>query len=421
MDPKASWRKYMSLVPDNSSVGSGAQTILAGGHLKRRRPHNAEEDEKKNARLKVYAISSNLTCVYMLILCRTEENISESPLLQLPAEIRRLIFERALGGHHVHIEQLPVGTANRYEKKDIKFGQGLWNEICHDPHGEFEAYGKFRDLKMGDEAQRTPFSKTKDGEDSGQGYHVNSWTYRHRDCGREPELHRFNVALEEWKARTSLSLASLRICKVIYKEMRTVPYSENTFLFRNPLTYQAFAALLRREQLQALQHISIPVAVGSAPFSEGRAKLWTAVIFDYKLSDRIRKLKFLDITMELYFPRDAFVNRQNLKPKIEDCIEDVNVSNTKELNQSTTWIKQLAKLSRATPNFRVMVADDPLSMWGLVGSKTAIRDWRIRDLRVWVRERNLKCLTIEQKQALAKEFEDRLDAEARGVAVANNT
>lgn len=54
MDPKASWRKYMALVPENSSVGSGAQTILAGGSLKRRRTQNAEEDEKKSAKRKLY-------------------------------------------------------------------------------------------------------------------------------------------------------------------------------------------------------------------------------------------------------------------------------------------------------------------------------------------------------------------------------
>jgi hypothetical protein len=53
MDPKASWRKYMTLVPENSSVGSGAQTILAGGSLKRRRVHKLEENEKKNAKRKL--------------------------------------------------------------------------------------------------------------------------------------------------------------------------------------------------------------------------------------------------------------------------------------------------------------------------------------------------------------------------------
>ena len=55
MDSKASWRKYMTLVPDNSSVGSGAETILSGGTLKRRRISDKDEDEKKNAGQKVYA------------------------------------------------------------------------------------------------------------------------------------------------------------------------------------------------------------------------------------------------------------------------------------------------------------------------------------------------------------------------------
>jgi hypothetical protein len=266
---------------------------------------------------------------------------------------------------------------------------------------------------MGKNAERTPFGMTKDGEDVGQGYHVGSWTYRHRNCGVEPELHRFNIALEEWKNRECLSLSCLRTCKIIYKEMRTIPYSENTFMFRSPTTFQGFASSIRPEQLRTIQHISLPVAVGSAPFSEGRAKLWASIIWDYHLTNRLRKLRFLDITMELYFPRDAFQERaQYTKPRLRDCIEDINVSDTKEINQATDWVKQLARLSRQAPSFRVVVCDDPLSMWGIVGSKTAIRDWRVRDVRVWMEERNLKCLTVEQKQSLAKELEGRLAAEA---------
>jgi hypothetical protein len=53
MDPRASWKKYMTLVPDNSSVGSGAQNILSGGSLKRRRVYKPEEHEQKNAKRKL--------------------------------------------------------------------------------------------------------------------------------------------------------------------------------------------------------------------------------------------------------------------------------------------------------------------------------------------------------------------------------
>jgi hypothetical protein len=181
------------------------------------------------------------------------------------------------------------------------------------------------------------------------------------------------------------------------------------------MTFQAFSSSIRPEQLRAIQHVSLPIAVGSAPFSEGRAKLWTSIIWDYQLAHRIRKLKTLDITIELYFPRNAFTDRpHHTKPRLEDCIEDINVSNTKEINQSTDWVKQMACLSSQVPESRVVVCDDPLSMWGIVGSKTAIRDWRIRDVRVWMQERNSKCLTVEQKQNLARELEGRLDAEARG-------
>ncbi|KIW06413.1 uncharacterized protein PV09_02864 [Verruconis gallopava] len=402
MDPKASWRKYMTLVPENSSAVTGTQTNFASGKLKRRRVH--DEDEKHNAKRKL-----------------TEYNVTSSPLLRIPAEIRRMIFAHVLGGHYVHVEQLHLGNVDRYEKKDIYFGQGLWNEICHEPDLEATAYKSFRDAKMGSDAAPTPYGKTKDGEDLAQGYHVDSWTYRHRECGKEPELHRFNIALEEWKARKSLSLGCLRTCRLVHKEMRTLPYSENTFLFRNPTTFQTFVSSIRAEQLRALQRLSLPIAVGSAPFSEGRNKLWTSILWNSHLANRMQKLRHVDITVELYFPRDAFQDRNQQvqaqpsysKPRIEDCIDSINVSGTHAMNTSTDWTKQFARLSPGIPNFRIVVCDDPLSMWGIVGRVTAIRDWRIRDERIWMGERNQKCLTVEQKQALGQELEERLRAEAK--------
>ncbi len=53
MDLKTLETEYITLVPQDSSVGSGAQTILAGGSLKRRRLHNAEDDKLNNVRVKL--------------------------------------------------------------------------------------------------------------------------------------------------------------------------------------------------------------------------------------------------------------------------------------------------------------------------------------------------------------------------------
>jgi hypothetical protein len=344
----------------------------------------------------------------------TEGNVSDSLLLRLPAEVRKLIFEYALGGQHVHVEQLHVGTANRYEKKDIRFGQGLWNELCYASDGEAGAYVKFRNAQMGQDAEATPFGKTKDGEDVGQGYHVDSWSARHLQCGHAPDLNRFHVTLEEWKQRPCLSLSSLRTCKIIFKEMRTLPYSGNVFCFRNPFAFQAFAATVRKEQLHAVLHLNLLIAVGSAPFSGGRATLWASILWNYQVTRCIRNIVTFDITVELYFPRDEFSARpRSKKPLLDDCVPEVNVSSPEEVNLSTNWIKQFARLSKKVPRFRVVVCDDPLSMWGQYDFRTAMRDWRIRDVRVWMRERNQKCLTVEQKQILAKELEDGLLADAR--------
>jgi hypothetical protein len=55
MDEKEPRREDISLVPEDSSVGTGAETILAGGSLKRRKPHDSIDDDIKRARQKVYA------------------------------------------------------------------------------------------------------------------------------------------------------------------------------------------------------------------------------------------------------------------------------------------------------------------------------------------------------------------------------
>jgi len=334
--------------------------------------------------------------------------------LRVPPEIRRLIFAHVLAGYHVHVEQLHLGNIVRYEKKDMDFGQGLWNEICQDPSAEATAYEHFVQAEMGEDAPSTPFEDSKNGTDVGKGYHTDSWTFRHDDCGHEPKLYRFNKELEEWKQRPRISLSSLRSCKLIYKEMRFLPYSDNKFLFRSPPAFQAFAGSCRPEQFRAIQHISLPIAIGSAPYSESRSRLWTSILWDYNLTSRIRKLKHLDLTIELYFPRDEFSNRiHQPKPGVDDCVDYLHLADPNGTNVSIDWVKEFSHLSREISAFRLVVCDDPLSMWGVKGRPDAMRDWRIRDPQQWVDERNTKCLTIEQKQKLAEELEERLVAASR--------
>lgn len=325
-----------------------------------------------------------------------------------------MIFEHVFTGHYVHVEQIFLGNIDRYEKKDLDFGKGLWNEICQDPGGEATAYNRFQKAEMGEDAPPTPFEDASKGTDVGKGYHIDSWTFRHRLCGREPRPHRFNLDMEQWNRRPRISLSSLRTCKVIYKEMRLLPYSNNKLLFRSPGAFQALAATCRPEQFRAIQHISLPVAMGSAPYSAGRSRLWTSIIWDYNLTGRLRRLKYLDLTIELYFPRDLFSDRpQQRKPGLDDCIDEIRLSGKNRVNAATGWMEQFSHLSRHTKAFRVVVCDDPESSWGVLGKPVAMKDWRMRSDVPWIRERNIKCLTIEQKQALASGFEERLVAQSK--------
>ncbi|QDS73880.1 hypothetical protein FKW77_007017 [Venturia effusa] len=363
----------------------------------------------------------------------SENNLENSPLLQLPAELRIRIFEYALTGNTLHIEQLPWGHVDKYEKKDLVFGQGLWNEICHYPDEERDCYSSFLAASMLDATK--PFGMSQDGRDIGTGYHVESWSARHSTCSQEPQLFQFNANFERWQSRQQLSLSPLRLCRLIFRECCRLPYLGNTFLFRNPSTFQSFCSSIRPESVQALQKISLPVAVGSAPFSPARSRAWASTIWGYGLAGHFTNLKELRITLELYFPRDIMDNR---KPTYLDCKEEVGLSGDGLTDRYTNWLEQLARLrpgpksrkesspisnkSTCVPSislqaqlvrFEVMVCDDPLSMWGPVGQIQYCRDNRIRDISIWLSEREAKCLTVEQKQRLAKEIEERLEGDLK--------
>lgn len=325
----------------------------------------------------------------------------------------------------MHIEQLPWGHVDKYEKKGLVFGQGLWNEICHFPDAEHDCYSSYLDASM--LASDTPFRTLVNGGDIGTGYHIESWSARHSTCSQEPRLFQFNAHFERWRSRKRLGLSSLRTCKLIYRECRRLPYMGNTFLFRNPSTFQAFCSSIRPESVQAIQRLSLQVAVGSAPFSPARSKAWTRTICAYGLTGRFTQLKQLRITMELYFPQDTMGSR---KPTYLDCKEEIGLSGDGLSNQYTNWVDQLSQLGpvhrESTPvytsatsvpstslqaqpvRFEVMVCDDPQSMWGPIGQIDYCLDNGIRNVSVWMREREAKCLTVEQKQMLAKEIEGRL-------------
>ncbi|TID24428.1 Canalicular multispecific organic anion transporter 1 [Venturia nashicola] len=281
-------------------------------------------------------------------------------------------------------------------------------------------------------ATGTPFKPSRNRRDVGTGYHIDSWSARHYHCSQEPQLFQFNSNFDFWRSRDRLSLSPIRTCRLIYRECRRLPYAGNTFLFRNPSTFQAFSSSVRPEGVRAIQEISLPVAVGSAPFSPARSRAWASTIWDYGLTGQFTNLKELRVTLELYFPRDIlFIG--NRKPNYRDCKEEVGISGNGNSEQYTNWLDQLARLGpdsrndveprrassspspitptslRAQPvKFEVMVCDDPLSMWGPIGQIQYCRDNRIRDVSIWMSEREVKCLTVEQKQKLAKEIEERM-------------
>lgn len=128
------------------------------------------------------------------------------------------------------------------------------------------------------------------------------------------------------------------------------------------------------------------------------------------------------------------------KPTYLDCKEEVGVYRDGLADQYTNWLEQLSRLGSGSRNgmetsqvsdppksisstpqqaqpvrIEVMVCDDPLSMWGPIGQIQYCRDNRIRDISIWRDEREVKCLTVEQKQKLAKEIERRMVQRSEGM------
>ncbi|GIZ47694.1 hypothetical protein CKM354_001077900 [Cercospora kikuchii] len=182
-----------------------------------------------------------------------EENVPESPLLALPAELRTRIYHYVLAGQNIHIgsfkidgedldildldldlDQVYEDFTGRLVDRDrhIRFIYTL----CDVPHDDQEEY------------QRSCSPHVDD-----KGRHLNPvapYLGRHETCF--DHLSSFKRPLPQHK----LHLDLLRTCRQVYEEAALMLYSDNTFSFRREQDALPFLAMaLKKQQKRALESL----------------------------------------------------------------------------------------------------------------------------------------------------------------------
>ena len=311
-----------------------------------------------------------------------------------------------LGNSTVHIEQLSRFTQTVLEKQGVHAQSNLYNELCNARETEEDAHEYFA-TGGNDDLRRTPFYDLSTRADPGLDYHVDAWTSRHRNCAREPNARarRFRLELETWLRRPKLSLELLRTCKQVYREARLVPYQRNVFAFGSAGTFQSFALSRGRDQLAAINHLNVLVCVGTAPFSDARARDWVQALAWRNTSRLIGSLRSLDVSVECYNVT-APDGGTPAKPAFERFLVEVEGSD----QRLTCWMKELGVLCEAC-SVTVMLADDPLSPWGPIGKALYCQDTRTGD-EEWRRKRARTCLTVDEKREFAGRISGLLREEA---------
>ena len=327
-----------------------------------------------------------------------EPRLRPSLLIQLPTEIRLKIFEHALGGNTVHIEQLSRYTQTVLARRGIHLGNGLYNELCTANETEAAAYQHFMTAGNNEE-RRTPFYSPATGVDPGLDHHVEAWTTRHNGCAREPNPRRIRLELAGWLGRPKLTLELLRTCKQIYREARLIPYGKNAFAFGSASTFQVFSLSRHRDHLAAVDHLNLLVGIGTAPFSDARARDWVQALTWRGVSAGISPLRTLNISVECYngtAPDLAAI----AKPEFDHFFAELPSGPEQRW---TSWMKELSVLcdpGGSQAGLTVTIADDPLSPWGPVGKALYCQDTMTTDDE-WQRKRAKACLTVEEKRDYA--------------------
>lgn len=149
-----------------------------------------------------------------------KHNATASPLLALPAEIRRMIFFEILGGHLIHIQRLPLPAGKYFldeaEKQRRLRESSLGHMVCLHPNFEGDKYQKFK--------QGTPLRLWPIWPHCAETGHILCRRHSNASLPRSMQL----------------DLRILRACRQTYLECNLPLWSTNLFSFDEPSVFATF-------------------------------------------------------------------------------------------------------------------------------------------------------------------------------------
>ena len=175
---------------------------------------------------------------------RIRDNKANSPLLQLPSEIREKILVNVLGGNLIHVSYIEESTDKRNDHlakqihKDVEIA-GLSHAICIASQPDQSTF------------QNVVSRNIFDSDDDSWDENPASFYNRHANC--KTVRHGPSLGI---KTNLKIDLRVLGACRQLYEEANHLLWKTNTFSFDRPLSFDQFLASLnpaQKHQIGSLQ------------------------------------------------------------------------------------------------------------------------------------------------------------------------
>ncbi|KAL8699669.1 MAG: hypothetical protein Q9201_005876 [Fulgogasparrea decipioides] len=208
-------------------------------------------------------------------------NADASPLLKLPAELRKKIFTYVIGDQLIHIRG--------YKRWDRPF---LQHAICTADTSEAMAY----------EESIIGYSQIPKGEDPA--YYVENFGSRHEACmPRSEEAYYHNSFKYSRKDRPkekipTMDLSLLSVSRQAYEEANQILWTTNTFCIDSPSAFKGFVTSLNFAQKNKMAKLHIAMRLANQSENHTVRDKWDKAIND-RLIQKLRGLKSLDVCLEL--------------------------------------------------------------------------------------------------------------------------
>ncbi|KAL8725042.1 MAG: hypothetical protein Q9181_006564 [Wetmoreana brouardii] len=177
------------------------------------------------------------------------ENASASPLLQLPLEIRNIIWAGVLGDRLIHIDD--------HSDLSDEFRTEIYGSMRHSMHysGSHKEYFRnpWRHVVCKDDCSEHvpgPRRVIRDRD----GVEHTYWPAPHQSCNTYYELQDPALPFDFYNHET-MRLTVLRSCRQVYGEANQILWATNTFSFQHPMAFKRFLIARKVHQKRLIQKL----------------------------------------------------------------------------------------------------------------------------------------------------------------------